>query len=129
MRLIDFAREQEGSDSCAEACWSHSEESSRSFLSRRSCCCPPCDCSYFALFCWTGICVSLNPPLVTRPSSGLMCFSLLTNCSPGHVVILDTVGSLLMLLRSNSRKAYRMFFQDALQAIQGAKTKWFCECY
>lgn len=48
-----------------------------------------------------------------------MCFSLLTNCSPGHVVILDTVGSLLMLLRSNSRKAYRMFFQDALQAIQG----------
>ncbi|CAN7059710.1 unnamed protein product [Brassica rapa subsp. trilocularis] len=38
--------------------------------------------------------------------------------APGHVVILDTVGSLLMLLRSNSRKAYRMFFQDALQAIQ-----------
>ncbi|KAL0773839.1 PREDICTED: serine/threonine-protein kinase ATR [Brassica oleracea var. oleracea] len=37
---------------------------------------------------------------------------------PGHVVILDTVGSLLMLLRSNSRKAYRMFFQDALQTIQ-----------
>lgn len=50
MWMIDFAREQEGSDSCAEACWSHSEESSRSFLSRRSCCCFPCDCSYFALF-------------------------------------------------------------------------------
>ncbi|CAA0406623.1 unnamed protein product [Arabidopsis thaliana] len=37
---------------------------------------------------------------------------------PGHGVLLETVGSLLMLLRSNSRKAYRIFFHDALQAIQ-----------
>ncbi|CAH2061656.1 unnamed protein product [Thlaspi arvense] len=37
---------------------------------------------------------------------------------PAHGVILETVGSLLMLLRSNSRKAYRMFFHDALQAIE-----------
>ncbi|CAN8236301.1 unnamed protein product [Cochlearia groenlandica] len=36
----------------------------------------------------------------------------------GHGVILETVGSLLMLLRSNSRKAYRMFFHDALLAIE-----------
>lgn len=58
------------------------------------------------------------------------------NCSPGHGVLLETVGSLLMLLRSNSRKAYRIFFHDALQAIQGeCKTvgdsclkNWLPEC-
>ncbi|XP_010416834.1 PREDICTED: serine/threonine-protein kinase ATR [Camelina sativa] len=37
---------------------------------------------------------------------------------PAHGVLLETVGSLLMLLRSNSRKAYRMFFHDSLQAIE-----------
>ncbi|XP_019085635.1 PREDICTED: serine/threonine-protein kinase ATR-like [Camelina sativa] len=37
---------------------------------------------------------------------------------PAHGVLLETVGSLLMLLRSNSRKAYRMFFLDCLQAIE-----------
>ncbi|ESQ47406.1 hypothetical protein EUTSA_v10027615mg [Eutrema salsugineum] len=37
---------------------------------------------------------------------------------PGHGVILETLASLLMLLRSNSRMAYRMFFRDALQAVE-----------
>lgn len=36
-------------------------------------------------------------------------------------VMLDSIGSLLMLLRSKSLEVYRMFFQDAIKAIEGER--------
>ncbi|KAL1193295.1 Serine/threonine-protein kinase ATR [Cardamine amara subsp. amara] len=59
-----------------------------------------------------------NPSAIFPVIARIMPFFAEPESLPGQGVILETVGSLLMLLRSNSRKAYRMFFLDALQAIE-----------
>ena len=38
-----------------------------------------------------------------------------------HGVIFETLGSLLSLLRTGARDAYRQFFADAMLVIQGKK--------
>lgn len=41
--------------------------------------------------------------------------------SSQHGVILETVGSLLSLLRTGTRDAYRLFFADAMLVVEGKK--------
>lgn len=41
--------------------------------------------------------------------------------SSRHGVIFETVGSLLSLLRTGARDAYRLFFIDAMLAVEGKK--------
>lgn len=41
--------------------------------------------------------------------------------SSRHGVIFETVGSLLSLLRTGARDAYRLFFMDAMLAVEGKK--------
>ena len=52
----------------------------------------------------------------------LVCFlieNLFIAFSSRHGVIFETIGSLLSLLRSGSREAYRQFFVDAMVVVEG----------
>lgn len=42
-----------------------------------------------------------------------------------HGVIFETVGSLLSLLRTGDRDAYRQFFMDTLLLTEGTREKYF----
>ena len=39
-------------------------------------------------------------------------------------MIFETVGSLLSLLRTGTRDAYRLFFADAMLVVEGKKKNW-----
>lgn len=41
--------------------------------------------------------------------------------SSRHGVVFETVGSLLSLLRTGTRDAYRLFFSDAMLVVEGKK--------
>lgn len=41
--------------------------------------------------------------------------------SSRYGIIFETLGSLLSLLRSGDRDAYRQFFQDVMTVVQGTK--------
>lgn len=46
----------------------------------------------------------------------------LSTCSSRHGVIFETVASLLSLLRTGEREAYRQFFLDAMLLVEGMYT-------
>jgi hypothetical protein len=50
-----------------------------------------------------------------------------------HGVIFETIGSLLSLLRSGARDAYRQFFVDSMLVVEGIKkfflNFFFCNLY
>lgn len=51
--------------------------------------------------------------------SNWSCFLVIIYVSSRHGVIFETVGSLLSLLRTGEREAYRQFFLDAMEVIEG----------
>lgn len=55
-----------------------------------------------------------------------ICFHLAAGCasfSSRHGIIFETLGSLLSLLRTGDRDAYRQFFEDVMSGVEGTNHK------